>query len=112
MHRKISFPSAEYMTLGRNGYTKSCGIEVSQIGQEVFLEPVNSKGDIGRARLVVPMSHVRELRDALSAMLGEGEYATLGECEAPAPESVLVAIASAEEDGEALPDAVEAAWAE
>ena len=58
-----------FQNLGCNGYQKSLGIEVSRAAwdghEEVHLEPVNSTGNTGRARLVVPMQHVPELIRAL-----------------------------------------------
>ena len=44
----------EFLNLGRNGFTKSRGIEVLQLSGagDVFIEPVNSKGDITTLRIV------------------------------------------------------------
>lgn len=66
---QIKFPEAEYMTLGRNGFSKACGLSVQDISGTLFLEPINSKGDLTNARIVVPMTHVEQLRDALDQIL-------------------------------------------
>jgi len=72
---RIDFPRAEVMTLGRNGYSWAHGIEVDSWRgcDTVVLHPVTSRGEQGRARLVVPLTHVRELRDALDSILAEVE---------------------------------------
>jgi hypothetical protein len=67
------YKPANYLTLGRNGYSFACGIAVTPIPldqeAEVLFEPINSKGEIGRARLVVPLSSLAALRDALTEIL-------------------------------------------
>lgn len=67
----IKFPACERHNLGRSGYIKACGLEItkSSHGEEVYLEPISSKGSVSPARLVVPVSHLKELRDALDAIL-------------------------------------------
>lgn len=103
MYRKIQFPATSFRNFGRNRFTKSCGIELSVMhtegADEVFIEPINSNGKVSNARLVVPMTHLEALRDAIDELL-EGD----------APDSVLIAMEQAEEAGEELPDAVAAAW--
>lgn len=60
-------------TLGRNGYTRSCGMTVSRVAEEIFLEPINAHGKTGRARLVIHADHVPDLIDALIAKMKEIE---------------------------------------
>lgn len=70
---EIEFPATQWQTLGRNGTSESCGIQIIQQGAEVFLQPINSRGNVGRARLVVPVSHLKQLRDAIDDILaGQG----------------------------------------
>lgn len=64
---------APWMTLGRNGYSQAFGIEISDFTDAVLLEPINSKGDIGRARLVVPKTHIHALRDVLNNIIADHE---------------------------------------
>ena len=51
--------------LGRNGYIRSCGLSVLMIGNELFLEPLTSRGEIGRARIVVPIKAAPKILDAI-----------------------------------------------
>jgi hypothetical protein len=57
--------------LGRSGYVLCHGIAVTNLHPEVFLEPINSRGDISSARIVVPLASIAALRDALTAILAE-----------------------------------------
>ena len=66
---EVCFPRTQWQTLGRNGSSESCGIQVLQQGAEVFLQPINSRGNVSRARLVVPLTHLRQIRDALNDIL-------------------------------------------
>ena len=74
---KIKYPRTTFDALGRNSFTQQHGIAVSNLSPEVFLEPIGWRGDIGRARLVVPFTHVAALRDALIAILAEPATVTL-----------------------------------
>lgn len=59
-----------YQNLGRNRYSKPGGIQVSQTHQEIHLQAINGKGGLTQGlRLVVPLAHVGELRDALNDVL-------------------------------------------
>ena len=64
--------------LGRNGYLRAAGISVVRLsnlhtsGQtydEVHLEPITSRGAVGRARIVVPARHVPRLIARLQALM-------------------------------------------
>lgn len=57
--------------LGRSGYVQCHGISIANLGPEIFLEPINSRGDLSSCRIVVPLGSVAELRDALTALLQE-----------------------------------------
>ena len=65
-----------YHNLGRNRYSKAGGIQVSQVLQEVHLQAINSKGGLTQGlRLVVPLAHLKEFRDAIDDVLaGLGNY--------------------------------------
>ena len=52
--------------LGRNGYIKSCGLSVLMIGSELFLEPLTRRGEIGRARIVVPIKAAPNILHAIA----------------------------------------------
>lgn len=55
----------KFMALGRNGYSLQTGLSITRVGDELFLEPINSKGTVIKARVVVPDSAIRELREVL-----------------------------------------------
>lgn len=55
--------------LGRNGEFKSTGLAISMsLLNEVFIQPITSKGTIGRAYLAVPIDSIPELIKAISDM--------------------------------------------
>lgn len=54
---------------GRNGYLKAGGVVVTDVGGEIFIEPLNGRGDLSEAaRLVVPKEHLPDLIAALEAL--------------------------------------------
>lgn len=61
----------KFDALGRSGYVQCHGISVINLHPEIFLEAVNSRGDISAVRIVVPLASVAALRDALSEILAE-----------------------------------------
>ena len=66
---RVCFPKTEYDALGRNGYVGNTGLEVSTLGHagggEVWLQPVTTKGEVGKARLVFPVSQMEEVFAAI-----------------------------------------------
>ena len=56
---------AAFQHHGRNGYIKACGIAVTEIGDEVFLNAIASKGETDAARLVIPRPDIPALVAAL-----------------------------------------------
>jgi len=59
-----------YYNLGRNRFAKPCGIHIKVEADEVHLQALNTKGGVLQGlRLVVPLAHVRDLRDALDDIL-------------------------------------------
>jgi hypothetical protein len=45
----------EFLCLGRNGFIRGKGVQLSPMGDCLFLEPITSKGEVGRCRIVVPL---------------------------------------------------------
>ena len=66
---EVLFPPTEWEGLGVNGFSKSAGIHLRQVGAEVFMQPISIKGNVVRTRLVVPVTHLREVRDAIDEIL-------------------------------------------
>lgn len=59
-----------YYNLGRNRFSKPNGIHISVTQGEVHLQALNSRGGITQGlRLVVPLEHVEDLRNALNDIL-------------------------------------------
>lgn len=56
-------------SLGRNGFFNTHGLSVMCSQGEVWLEPITSREQIGRARAVVPVEALPELIAALQGML-------------------------------------------
>lgn len=82
----ILWPACERYNLSRSGYIKACGIEIfaSPSVQEIYLEPLSSKGTTRPARIVVPRTHLKALRDALDTILASQEQdAKPANCRAP-----------------------------
>lgn len=54
--------------LGRNGLFKATGISVWKVdqGHEIYLEPITSKGKIGRCSIILPFDSIDEVIEALS----------------------------------------------
>lgn len=73
--------ATNFDNLTRNGFTKSCGIGVSRLFgtkgmneqpyDEIHLESLSSTGELGKARIVVPIGKVSELIAALSALIAD-----------------------------------------
>jgi hypothetical protein len=66
---EIKFPKTKWDALGRNGFTACCGIVISDFGEEILFEPLNSRGVVGKARLVVPRYSLPELRDRIDRLI-------------------------------------------
>jgi hypothetical protein len=77
--------------LGRSGFVQCHGIAISNLHPEIFLEPINSRGDLSSCRIVVPLASVAALRDALTVILAEpATVAAIGPDPATnAPDSLL-----------------------
>lgn len=66
MSKRIYFDKpAPVDNLGRNGYSRACGVNVYCDDNMLFIESINSKGNIGNARIVVPKEYVVALITAL-----------------------------------------------
>jgi len=66
---------APYDALGRNGYTLQTGVSVFSVGgfdgadRSVFVEPINSRGEVTRCRVVIPRADLPAFITALQAQL-------------------------------------------
>jgi hypothetical protein len=90
--------TSELKALGRNGYMQCHGVSVSIFGSDIHLEPIHSKGDIGRARVPVPFTAVRELRDALDTLMRH-RYAAVALAPDPLAAPPTAAALTREEEG-------------
>lgn len=57
---------------GRNGYFKSSGISISvdSIDTTVSLDPITSKGNIGRCRIEIPIEDIPDVVSTLNGFYG------------------------------------------
>ena len=66
MSKSIRFDRTKFDSKGRNGYIGTTGINVVDLGGELFFEPITTRGVNSEAcRIVVPKSAVTALVDAL-----------------------------------------------
>jgi len=64
--KSIRFDRTKFDSKGRNGYIGTTGINVAALGEELFLEPITTRGfNSGACRIVVPKSAITALVDAL-----------------------------------------------
>ena len=67
MSKCIRFDRTQFDTKGRNGYIGTTGINVVDLGEELFLEPITTRGVNSEAcRIVLPKSAVTALIEALA----------------------------------------------
>ena len=66
MSKSIRFVRTKFDSKGRNGYVGTTGINVVDLGDELFLEPITTRGINSEAcRIVVPKSAITTLINAL-----------------------------------------------
>jgi len=66
MSKYIRFQRTKFDAKGRNGYIGTTGINVVDLGEELFLEPITTRGVNSKAcRIVLPKSAVTALIEAL-----------------------------------------------
>ena len=66
MSKSIRFDRTKFDSKGRNGYIGTIGINVVDLGDELFLEPITTRGINSEAcRIVVPKSAITTLINAL-----------------------------------------------
>ncbi len=66
MSKSIRFDRTKFDSKGRNGYIGTTGINVVDLGDELFLEPITTRGINSEAcRIVVPKSAITTLINAL-----------------------------------------------
>jgi hypothetical protein len=64
--KSIRFVRTKFDSKGRNGYVGTTGINVVDLGDELFLEPITTRGINSEAcRIVVPKSAITTLINAL-----------------------------------------------
>jgi hypothetical protein len=63
---RIRFDRTKFDSKGRNGYVGTTGINVVDLGEELFLEPITTRGINSEAcRIVLPKSAITALVEAL-----------------------------------------------
>jgi hypothetical protein len=63
---RIHFDRTKFDSKGRNGYIGTTGINVVDLGEELFLEPITTRGVNSEAcRIVLPKSAITALIEAL-----------------------------------------------
>ena len=66
MSERIRFDRTKFDSKGRNGYIGTTGINVVDLGEEFFLEPITTRGLNSEAcRIVLPKSAITALIEAL-----------------------------------------------
>ena len=66
MSKCIRFDRTQFDSKGRNGYIGTTGINVVDLGEELFLEPITTRGVNSEAcRIVLPKSAITVLIEAL-----------------------------------------------
>ena len=66
MSKRIRFERTKFDSKGRNGYIGTTGINVVDLGEELFLEPITTRGANSEAcRIVLPKSAITALIEAL-----------------------------------------------
>ncbi len=66
MNERIRFDRTKFDSKGRNGYVGTTGINVVDLGEELFLEPITTRGINSEAcRIVLPKSAITALVGAL-----------------------------------------------
>ena len=73
MSKSIRFDRTKFDSKGRNGYIGTTGINVVNLDDELFLEPITTRGINSEAcRIVVPKSAITALTNAgLKQRFGE-----------------------------------------
>ena len=66
MSKCIRFDRTKFDSKGRNGYIGTTGINVVDLGEELFLEPITTRGVNSEAcRIVLPKSAITALIEVL-----------------------------------------------
>ena len=66
MSKYIRFERTKFDSKGRNGYVGTTGINVVDLGEELFLEPITTRGVNSEAcRIVLPKPAITALIEAL-----------------------------------------------
>lgn len=55
--------------IGRNGYFRSSGVDVSEnLSGEIVIQPITSKGAVANCMICVPLENIPELVEKLTAL--------------------------------------------
>jgi hypothetical protein len=74
--KSIRFDRTKFDSKGRNGYIGTTGINVVDLADELFLEPIRTRGINSEAcRIVVPKSAITALINALSTVCHQSRAA-------------------------------------
>ena len=78
MHEQIDFQSKDLTYLGRNGAGKMYGMAMWNVDKcadvpYVWIEPINSKGDVARCHMQIPMAAIPELVNKLMQFYQEAQ---------------------------------------
>src|SRR6516225_6880298 len=66
---RIRFDRTKFDSKGRNGYIGTTGINLADLGEELFLEPITTRGVNREAcRIVLPKSAITALIEALEVI--------------------------------------------
>lgn len=52
--------------IGRNGAFKCIGLEIANIQGVIVIEPITSKGQVGRCQIEIPQESVNEVVNAIT----------------------------------------------
>lgn len=64
MSTQIEFPQPREF-LGRNGIAKMSGVLIDRQGTDLYVAPITSRGNVGRAYLLIPREQARALADTI-----------------------------------------------
>ncbi len=65
MSTQVTF-SRKVKFIGRNGCFQCTGVEISNIQGVVTIEPITSKGEVGRCQIEIPQESVNDFVNAIT----------------------------------------------
>ena len=70
----IGTKDKQFQSLGRNGVMYTIGLDVYIMNHTITLTPINSKMDLGRSRIELPVESTDDLIHLLQKMKNEPEF--------------------------------------